>query len=153
MARTGVYPVFENKFKIGTKGRASAAEDDMVIIAEMESFSISIDNTTEEWTPMEQEGWINRMVTGKGFSISMNGKRCIGDAGNDYVANAAWGTGSSCDTKFEWIFPDGGKLAFDCVLSVSNIGGGDSTNVGALEFEVLSHKKPMFTPAGTTTEA
>lgn len=149
MSRSGVYPVYENKFKIGTKGRASTAEGDMAAIAEMESFSISIDNTTEEWTPMEQEGWINRMVTGKGFSISMNGKRCIGDPGNDYVANSAWGTGTSCDTKFEWEFPSGAKLAFDCVLSVSNIGGGDSTNVGALEFEVLSHKKPTYTPAPT----
>ena len=31
MAKTGVYPVFENKFKIGTKGRTSEDGDKMCI--------------------------------------------------------------------------------------------------------------------------
>ena len=34
-------------------------------IAEMENFSVSIDGNVEEWSPMEQEGWLKRMVTGK----------------------------------------------------------------------------------------
>ena len=34
-AKTGVYPVFTNKFKIGSRGRASE-EGDMVAIAELE---------------------------------------------------------------------------------------------------------------------
>ena len=49
---TGVYPVYENKFKIGTKGRASE-EGDMVAIAELETFEVSIDGNTVEWSPME----------------------------------------------------------------------------------------------------
>lgn len=144
--KTGVFPVHENEFKIGTKGRTSTDEQ-MLPIAEMETFSVSIDGTTEEWTPMETKGWVKRLTTGKGLTISLSGKRCIGDAGNDYVAGVAWGIGADCDSKFEWNFPDGGKLAFDCVISVTNPGGGDSTNVGGLEFDVMSHGKPTFTPA------
>lgn len=145
MPKTGVYPVFENKFKIGTKGRSSA-EADMKTISNMETFSVSIDGNVEEWKPMEAEGWVRRMVTGKSLAISLSGKRDIGDAGNDYVADNAWGTGATCDSKFEWEFPSGAKLSFNCVLSVTNPGSGDSTNVAGLEFEVQSDGKPTYTP-------
>lgn len=63
-AKTGVYPVFENKFKIG------ASAESLNTIAEMENFSVSIDGNVEEWSPMEQEGWLKRMVTGKALTIS-----------------------------------------------------------------------------------
>lgn len=145
--RTGVYPVFENKFKIGTNGRASTSPDEMKAIAEMETFSVAIDGNTEEWSPMEAEGWLRRMVTGKALTITLSGKRCIGDEGNDYVADNAWGTGTTCESKFEWEFPSGAKLAFDCVLSVTNPGSGDSRNVAGLEFDVMSDGKPTYTPA------
>ena len=144
MGRTGVYPVWENKFKISTSGRGSPA---MATIADMESFSVSVDGNVEEWSPMEMEGWIRRMVTGKSLTISMTGKRNIGDPGNDYVANNAWKTGQDCETRFEWEFPSGAKLEFDCVLNVTNPGGGDSRNAAPLEFEVMSDGKPTFTPA------
>lgn len=146
--RTGVYPVFENKFKIGTSGRSST-DSDMKTVAELETFSVAIDGNVEEWKPMEQEGWVRRMVTGKSLTITLSGKRHIGDAGSDYVADNAWGTGSICESKFEWEFPSGAKLAFDCVLSVTNPGSGDSTNVANLEFEVMSDGKPTYTPPAT----
>lgn len=144
MIKTGVYPVFNNKFKIGKTGRSSE-EADMVTIAEVESFSVSIDGTVEEWTPMDAEGWVKRMTTGKGLTISLSGKRYLGDPGNDYIATCAWKTGVDCDSKFEWEFPNGAKLTFDCVINVTTPGGGDSTNVEALEFDVMSHGKPTYT--------
>lgn len=146
MAKTGVYPVWENKFKISTGGRSGAT---MATIADLETFSVAIDGNVEEWSPMEAEGWLRRMVTGKALTISLSGKRNIGDEGNDYVANNAWNTGTGCETKFEWEFPSGAKLAFDCVLNVTNPGGGDSRNVAPLEFEVMSDGKPTFTPAAS----
>ena len=144
MPRTGVYPVWENKFKISTGGRSGAT---MATIADLETFSVAIDGNVEEWSPMEMEGWLRRMVTGKALTISLSGKRNIGDPGNDYVANNAWATGAGCESKFEWEFPSGAKLEFNCVLNVTNPGGGDSRNVAPLEFEVMSDGKPTFTPA------
>lgn len=146
MAKTGVFPVFDNKFKVGKAGRASE-ELEMVTVAEMENFSVSIDGNVEEWSPMDAEGWKKRMTTGKAITISLSGKRCIGDAGNDYIASLAWMSGTDCDTKAEWEFPDGSKLTFDAVVSVTAIGGGDSTNVAPLEFDLMSHGKPTFTDA------
>ena len=146
MANLGVYPVFNNVFKISTSGR-TGGEDDMLPIKEMESFSVSIDGNVEEWSPMEEEGWTKRMTTGKALTVSLSGKLCPSDPGNKYVSELAWKTGADCDTKFVWEFPSGAKITFDAVVSVTNIGGGDSTNVAALEFDVMSHGKPAFTPA------
>ena len=48
----GVFPVFENKFKVGTKGESST-ESDMSAVMEMETFSVKMDGKVEEWTPMD----------------------------------------------------------------------------------------------------
>lgn len=143
---SGVFPVHTNKFLIGTKGAASE-EADILPIAEMSTFSLSIDGTVEEWTPFETEGWIKRLLTGKSLTVSLSGKRCIGDAGNDYVSDSMMGMGQECSTVFQWVLPNGATLKFECVLNVKNNGGGDSTNVGPLEFDVMSSGKPVFTPA------
>jgi hypothetical protein len=142
----GVYPVFNINFKIGINGREST-EQDMVIIKDMETFSPSIDGNVEEWTPMDTEGWIRRLMTGKGFSISLSGKRHVGDPGNDYVAGLAFKNGMDCSSKAAIEFPNGDTLAFDCVVNVTTPFGGDSTNVSSLEFELQSDGKPNYIPA------
>lgn len=143
----GVYPVHDLKFKIGTKGRASTAPGDMVVIKDMETFSPSIDSNVEEWTPMDTQGWVRRLMTGKGFAISLSGKRHVGDPGNDYVAGLAWKNGSACSSVAEIEFPNGDKLEFDCVVNVTTPFGGDSTGVSGLEFELQSDAKPTYVPA------
>lgn len=142
---SGVFPVFNIGFKIGTAGRASTASE-MAIIKDMETFQIAIDGNVEEWTSMDTEGWVRRLMTGKGFSITLNGKRHVGDPGNDYVADTAWKSGLDCSSKAEIDFPDGSKLEFDCIVNVSAPNGGDSTAVSALECELMSDGKPKYTP-------
>ena len=149
MAKTGVYPVYENAFKINNRGRSG---DALVTIAEMESFSVSIDGNTAEWSPLEAAGWMRRMVTGKSLTITLTGKRHVGDAGNDYLAGLAWRTGEDCNSQFEWTFPSGAKLKFDCVVNVTNPRGGESRDVAPLEVEILSDGKPAFTPAVLAVE-
>lgn len=144
---TGVYPVFDNVFKIGTKGVASTTEE-MKTIADMESFSVSLDNGIEEWNPMDTGGWTRRLTTAKSVSISLNGKRNVGDEGNDYVAGLAWVTGQNANSKFEWTLPSGAKVSFNCVVNVTSLGG-DSTNVDALEVEILSDGAVTYTAPGT----
>lgn len=53
MANTGVFPVYDNVFKIGTTGRSSEAAT-MVSIAQMESFSVSIDGNVESGSPWKR---------------------------------------------------------------------------------------------------
>lgn len=142
---SGVYPVFENEFKIGIKGKASTPEE-MKTIADLENFSVALDNNVQEWTPMTTQGWVRRLQTGKGFSITLSGKRNVGDDGNDYVAGLMFKSGQDVNSKFEWIMPDGTSIAFDCVVNISSAGGA-STDVDVLEFEVMSDGAPTVTPA------
>ncbi len=139
----GVYPVFDLKFKIGINGREST-EQDMVIIKEMETFSPSIDGNVVDWTPMDTQGWVRRLMTGKSFTITLNGKRHVGDPGNDYVAGLAWKSGLDCSSKAEIEFPNGDKLMFNCVVNVTTPFGGDSTDVSNLEVELQSDGKPVY---------
>ena len=146
MATTsGVYPVYANQFKINTSGRETGT-DKMVTIADMESFSVSFDDNVEEWTPMTTDGWVRRLKTGKGMTISISGKRNTSDAGNNYVASLAFESGALCNSQLEWTFPNGDKALIDCVINVTSAGG-DSTGVEPLEFECLSDGKPTFTKA------
>lgn len=145
---SGVFPVFNNEFQVGINGKSSADEN-MKPVADLETFSVSFDNNIEEWTPMTTDGWKRRLMTGKGFSITLSGKRHIGDPGNDYLASLRWKTGQDAETKFKWIMPDGTTIVCDVVVNVTT-DGGDSTNVNALEVEFLSNGKPTVTePAGS----
>lgn len=141
---SGVYPVYKHQFQINTKGRETG--ETFVDIADMETFSVSFDDNVEEWTPMTTEGWVRRLKTGKGLTIGLNGKRNIGDPGNNYVAGLAFKSGQDCNSTLKWTFPDGTVVTIPCVINVTAIGG-DSTNVDPLEFECLSDGKPTVTTA------
>ncbi|MGN1133701.1 MAG: phage tail tube protein [Oscillospiraceae bacterium] len=139
--KTGVYPCYENQFTIKT------GESTEVPIADMESFSVSIDGSVEEWKPYEAEGWVRRLMTGKSITISVSGKRNVGDAGNDYIAGLALKTGAEATSTLTWTFPSGDKLVIAGVVNVKEWGSGDSTNVAPLSFDFMSDGKPVFTAA------
>lgn len=145
--KTGVYPVYENQFKIDITGGDGSTEDNNKTIADMESFSVAIDGNIEEWKPFDQEGWTRRLLTGKSITITVSGKRNVGDPGNDYVAGLALKTGEEATTTLTWTFPSGAKLVLKGVVSVTEWGSGDSTNVAPLNFDIASDGKPTFTPA------
>lgn len=144
-AITGVYPVLENQFQVDVSTTGTASFKD---IADMETFSVSIDNNVEEWTPFTTEGWTRRLMTGKSITITVTGKRNVGDDGNDFIAGMFMKNGRDAEHDFKWTFPDGATLTFaDAILNVTNMGAGDSTEVAPLEFEVMSNGKPTYTPA------
>ena len=137
---SGVYPCYENQFKCG------ATKETATTPSELESFSVSIDNGVEEWTPFTAEGWKSALQTAKGMTISVTGKRDIGNAGNDFVAGKAFVNGQAAYGYFCWTLPDGTTVEWDkAVYSVTNISAGDSTAVGPLEFDIISNGKPRIT--------
>lgn len=147
MPETIVYPVNNNKFKVGLNG----SKDTMVTIANVTNFAPSIEGGVEEWNAMETGGWGDAMMTSKKLSFSFQGKRTYGDPGNDYVAGLAWKSGNDVVAPFEWEMPSGAKVSFDAIINVTTPAGGDSTAVDALEFEVKCKGKPTFTEAATTS--
>ncbi len=140
--RTGVYPCYENQFNAGDSAEAANP------IADMESFSVSLDNGVEEWSTYSGGGWKNRLMTAKAITVSAKGKRNIGDKGNDYVAGKFMANGRDAEGYFCWTFPDGSKLEFNnAVFNITALGAADATNVAPLEFDVMSNGKPTYTPA------
>ena len=60
--------------------------------------------------------------------------------------------GREACTKFRWTLPDGLTVNQNVVIAVTNNGGGDSTNVGGLEFECRSDGKPAVTLPESSSE-
>ena len=144
--KTGVFPVYENQFQVN---KGTAGVESLVDIADMESFSVSFDNGVEEWKPFYQKGCTRRLMTAKSVTISVSGKRNVGDAGNDYIAGLAFKNGRDSEADFQWTFPDGTKIKFkDAVINLKDFISGDSTGVAPLSFDVMSNGKPEVVPAG-----
>jgi len=90
-ANTGVFPVYKNQFTVG------ADKESATSIADMETFSVEFTNGIETWYPMDQEGWQRGLMTAKAVKIAINGKRNVGDTGNDYVATKLFTNGRDCE--------------------------------------------------------
>ncbi|MFR2692668.1 MAG: phage tail tube protein [Enterocloster bolteae] len=56
---------------------------------DLENFAPSIDGTAEEWYSMDAAGWAKAAMTGKKLQVQLQGKRSVGDPGNDYIAGLA----------------------------------------------------------------
>lgn len=139
---TGVFPCYENQFKVNTSSTSTAS---WATIADCETFEVSFDNGVEEWTPFESEGWIRRLMTAKAVTITVTGKRNVGDTGNNFIAGLAFKNGREAEADFQWTFKDGTVVTFTgSPINVTALGSGDSTAVAPLEFEVMSNGKPTI---------
>ncbi len=140
--KSGVYPCYENQFQAGI------SLESLSDIADMESFSVKLDNGVEEWNPYDTKGWVRRLMTSKSITISVSGKRNYGDKGNDYVAGFFMKNGRDAEGTFQWTFPNGDKLVFEnAIFNITNMAIGKSTEVGPLEYDVMSNGKPTYTEA------
>ena len=144
----GVYPCYENQFKIGETGAET-----LNTIAECTTFSVAFSNGIEEWYAFEDDGWVSRLPTAKSVTITVTAKRKVGDTGNDFVADIAFKNGREAMADFEWDFPDGTSIKLpNSAINVTALGSGDSTAVAPLEFEVMSNKKPTVTQPTVTQQ-
>lgn len=151
----GVFPVNEMDFRIDKSSETSRSvnpsDDDYVTIADMESASIAVDTGVEIWNPLEAKGWQRALATAKAITISMSGKRNIGDPGNDYVASKLLKNGQACNTTYKITFPNGDTLVVPSVIQVKSVAGADSTNVAPLEVDLVSDGKPTYTASASTS--
>lgn len=144
VTKTGVFPCYENQFKIGTADSETAS----IAIANCTEFSVSFDNGVEEWNAFENEGWKSRLMTAKAITISVKAKRTLGDPGNDQIAELAYKNGRNVEVPFMWTFPNGTTVLFkNAVVNVTSNGAGATGDVAPLEFDVMSNGKPVVTPA------
>jgi len=139
----GQYSVSNCKVKIKT---AAAPTETYSEIADLEEMSLTIENNTETWYSINDEGWQNALLTGKALTGSFSGKRTLGDAGNDYVDGLRYKIGKDAEADWEIEFPDGSKLDFTAVTALTDILGA-ATDVAPLSGDLTGKGKPTFTPA------
>ena len=140
---SGVFPVHVGSFEVDTS--TSKSESPVWSkVAELEEVNVEVDNTTETWNNFTNGGWQSALVTGKAAKITLKGKRCIGDAGNDLIAGKLLLTGQDAYVKARLTHPDGTTLTWEqMACGVKNNGaGGKATDVGALEAELIGNGKP-----------
>ena len=149
--KTGNFPVNEIKVEIDTSSETSrtpapgTGETDSRTFAEimdLESAGFQIETSLETWQPFHTKGWQRALATAKSITLSMSGKRNFGDAGNDYIAGKWLANGQACNSTLKLTFPDDSVFYIPVVIQVTNPGGGDSTNVMPLEFDLASDGKP-----------
>lgn len=143
---TGVFPVNALKIEIGTS--KTGEEWTYAEIADMESANITVDTGVEEWNSIMDGGWRKALATAKSLTMSMSGKRCLGDEGNDHIASKWNKNGQDCYSSCKITVPNGDTLTFDCVVQVTSFLGSDATAVAPLEFELLSNGEPVYTEVG-----
>ena len=138
---SGVFPVHAGNFEVNT---GTKEQPQWAVPAEIEEINVEIGNNTETWNSFKEGGWESALVTGKSVKISVKGKRCIGDAGNDLIAGKLLLTGEDAYISARITHPDGSTLTWDkMACGVKNNGnGGKATDVGALEAELIGHGKP-----------
>ncbi len=115
-------------------------------IADMEEFNVSVENNTETWYSIADGGWQNALNTAKALSGSFSGKRCLGDAGNDYIDSLRFNIGKAAEADFQVKFPNGSTLEFTAVVALTDILGA-ATDVAPLSGDLTGKGKPKFTPA------
>lgn len=138
---SGVFPVHAGNFEVNT---GTKEQPQWAVPAEIEEINVEIGNNTETWNSFKEGGWESALVTGKSVKITVKGKRCIGDAGNDLIAGKLLLTGEDAYISARITHPDGSTLTWDkMACGVKNNGnGGKATDVGALEAELIGHGKP-----------
>lgn len=143
---SGVFPVHVNQFEVNI---GSGGTESWVTVAELEEVNVSIENNTETWKSFAEEGWDSALVTGKSAKIDVKGKRCVGDAGNDFISEKLLANGQDAYISARVKIADGSVLTWDkMACAVANAGtGGKATDVGSLEATLTGHGKPVLTEA------
>lgn len=136
----GNYAIHECQVEVKTTA------DTFASIADLEEFNINIESNVETWNSMSDGGWQNALMTGKALNGSFSGKRCFGDAGNDFLDGLRYENGRNAEADFKITFPNAATLEFTSVVALTEILGG-ATGVGPLTGDITGKGKPKFTPA------
>lgn len=128
--------------------KIKTADETFSSIADLEEVTLTIEANTETWYSIAEGGWQNALLTGKALTGSFSGKRCLGDAGNDFVEGLRYAIGKDAEADFEIDFPDGSKLEFTAVVALTDVLGA-ATDVAPLSGDLTGKGKPTFTPAST----
>ena len=137
-----VFAMAEVKLEVNTT--PSAQTPTWKAIVDMTTATITGKNTTETWTGLGNDGFQSALKTAIGKEITFDGKRAVGNEGNDYIFSLDDKVGEGAKTQLRLTFPqaddENNILLFPCSVDVTGMGGA-STAVGTLSFTATSNGK------------
>lgn len=116
-------------------------------IPNLESITINIDKTMEDWTTFSDNGATKHLVTGDDFSVDCTAKHLWANEVHKAIVAMAHAIGSDCVKPTEITYADGSKYQFQGVYSVSNYAGGDAGGLDTLEFTCSRSGSGVLVPA------
>lgn len=116
----------------------------------------SLDNTNsgviKDWKPAELKGATQHLKTANDEKIAINGKRTLGDPGNDALCALYRKTGMDANQDFAFVAADGRVMLFNATVNLSKIdSSGEMDDLAAIEGELLLNGYPTFDTVDDTT--
>lgn len=140
------YPAFLDSLKVGALG----AEADSLIVPD------GIVNITPSWDPTvvtyykrSGQGFQGGTKTGNAFTITVESYHISEDAGQKIIAATMFKFGKEAKVACEYTFGNGDVLTFNATVKITRMGGGATTDLAPLNYDLICDGKPTFTPAVT----
>lgn len=129
-------------------------QDQYLGIANVTSLDNSNSGGIKDWKPAELKGATQHLKTSNDEKIGINGKRTIGDPGNDALCALYRVTGMEANRDFAYVAADGRVMLFNATVNLSKIdSSGEMDDIAAIEGELLINGYPTFdTVDGEATE-
>jgi len=135
-----VFAMSEVKYEVNSTPQA--ATPTKLVVNEMTTATVTFNGNVEEWGTIGGKGFRKALKTATGMTIQIDGKRLVGDPGNDYIYSLNNKVGIACNTTVYLTFPpvDGvsSVLVVPCVINITGMGGAHSA-VGTLNHSVISN--------------
>lgn len=114
-------------------------------IANVTSLDNSNSGVIKDWKPAELKGATQHLKTANDEKIAINGKRTIGDPGNDALCALYRVTGMEANQDFAYVAADGRVMLFNATVNLTKIdSSGEMDDVAAIEGELLMNGYPTF---------
>ena len=119
--------------------------------AGIDNVSEALNETVQQYFFMADNGFATNHVTGAAPTITLTGRRIIGDAAQDYIFGKKYNLGEDRESSFklEWqnATPKTVTLTVDCTICNIQEWGGASTDDNAISFEIRFNGAPTVTVA------
>ena len=139
------------KMSIDTSGGTS--ESYAEIGDGIENMAEALNEVVNQFYFLSNQGFARNRVTGMAPTVTLTGRRVIGDEAQDYIFSKKFGLGDERESKIKIEIPKGeNNEVITCPCTIANIQefSGNTTDNSAISFELRFNGKPEVTtsPAG-----
>jgi len=137
-------PVWANQIEIGTS-KTGDTWTYSPLCAGITEMTFTPNEQIQQYFFLCGEGFAHNETTGGAPEITVNGRRIVGDAAQDYIASKQFSLGSDRITSVK-ITAEGNVITCDAVIANVTSFGGQTLDVNAFGCTLRLNGKPTITP-------